>query len=360
MPASRKTPKLADVARLANVSEATVSVVINGRVGKHARVSETTQEKIWQAVRELGYVANPAAKTLAGGSSMILAVFTFEPIFPIEHRNFYYPFLIGIEQEARQHGYDLLLLTSIDNTQDGRHIYRNGRNRLQLVDGAILLGAENNKQEVLALLEDRYPFVFVGRRDSPNDNISYAAADYAEGTAEIVDYLFQYQHQKIAYITSRSPKESSIDREIGVRRGFERNGRGLHNLQFWTGSADRLTLHDLTLLLQQGVTAFIAEDDLLGNQILRLAHGAGWQCPRDFSLAVLGDPLSLVEPVQTWTAFRIPRHAMGREAVRLLVQMLGELDPNRTAPYRTMLPCTFVPGTTVAYPPVADLKSRDA
>ena len=64
-----KNPKLADVARLANVSEATVSVVINGRVGQHARVSQATQEKIWSAVRELGYVANPAAKSLAGAAA---------------------------------------------------------------------------------------------------------------------------------------------------------------------------------------------------------------------------------------------------------------------------------------------------
>ncbi|MCK6579984.1 MAG: LacI family transcriptional regulator [Anaerolineae bacterium] len=352
MPVPKKSqPKLADVARLASVSEATVSVVLNGRVGKHARVSEATQERIWNVVRELGYVADPAAKTLAGGSSMILAVFTFETIFPIEHRNFYYPFLVGIEQEARTQGYDLLLLTSINQAQMGRHIYQNGRNRLQLADGAILLGAENNKQEVLTLLEDRYPFVFVGRRESPNDNISYAGADYVQAAVEIVNHLFDHHHQKIAYIATMNIKESSRDREAGVRLAHQQKGNPLAANLIWRGTADQLMLEKLTAFMQMGVTAFIAEDDLLGNRILQLAEGAGWQCPRDFSLAVLGDPLSLSEPAHTWTTFKIPRQAMGREAVRLLMQMLSENDREREAPYRSMLPCTFVPGISVANAP---------
>lgn len=332
---------------MAHVSEATVSVVLNGRVGKHARVSEATQEKIWQAVHELGYVANPAAKTLAGGSSMILAVFTFETIFPIEHRNFYYPFLVGIEAEARVHGYDLLLLTSINNTRSGRHIYQNGRNRLQLADGAILLGAENNKQEVLTLLEDRYPFVFAGRRESPNDNISYAAADYVQATVEIVRYLFEHHHRKIAYIATTNTKESSRDREAGVRFAHQEAGISLAPEYIWRGKPEVLTSDVLLGMRQADVTAFIAEDDLFGNRILQLAAELGWQCPSDFSLAVLGDPLSMVEPAHTWTTFKIPRQAMGQAAVRLLLQMLSDETTDRNAPYRSLLPCTFVPGTTV-------------
>lgn len=346
-----KNPKLSDVARLANVSEATVSVVINGRVGVHARVSEATQDKIWLAVRELGYVANPAAKTLAGGSSMIIAVFTFETIFPIEHRNFYYPFLVGIEQEARTYGYDLLLLTSINNAQAGKHIYQNGRNRLQLADGAILLGAENNKQEVLTLLEDRYPFVFVGRRESPTDNISYAAADYTQATVEIVQHLFEHHHRKIAYLATTHTKESSRDREAGIRLAHQQAGVDFPSDQLWRGNAEQLTLDDLRRFQADGITAFVAEDDLLGNRVLELAGILGWQCPHDFSLAVLGDPLSLLEPAHTWTTFKIPRQAMGREAVRLLLQMLTDAKPKSAAPYRSLLPCTFVEGMTVGDAP---------
>ena len=162
-----KRPRIKDVARVAGVSEGTVSVVLNDRVGENVRVSEKTQQKIWDAVSELGYVANPVAQNLAGGQNHIIAVFTFEAIFPIDVSSFYYPFLIGIELEADRQGYDLLLITgSTDSVSGKRRIYENNVNRLSRADGAILLG-HGDKQEVYRLLDEDFPFVYVGRRASP-------------------------------------------------------------------------------------------------------------------------------------------------------------------------------------------------
>jgi DNA-binding LacI/PurR family transcriptional regulator len=343
-----KRPRIVDVARLAGVSEGTVSVVLNNRVGERVRVSEETQQKVWDAVRQLGYVANPVAQSLAGGQNRIIAVFTFESIFPLDSRNFYYPFLIGIEEEADTLGYDLLLVTGSNGSTTGsRHIFQNGINRLARADGAILLG-HGDRAEVNRLIDENYPFVFVGRRDSPNDSISYAGADYAQAAAEIVDYLFQHHHRNIAYIKTTNTNESALNREVGIRQAHQRAGIHLPPSRMWSGAEDALTLDELQAFRQQGVTAFVAENDLLGGRILALTQAAGWQCPRDFSLAVLGDPLSLVESVYPWTTFKIPRLAMGRDAVRLLVRMLNEDDSDRETPYRSMLPCAFVPGQTVA------------
>src|SRR5687768_10794545 len=172
--------KIADVAKYAGVSKSAVSAVLNNRVGEGIRVSEETQQKIRDAVQTLGYVPSLAARNLARGRNNLLGVFTFESIFPIDSRNFYYPFLMGIEEEAAQQGYDLLLATAAHDPESRGRIYRNGTNRLQLADGVVLLGHSSDKQEVYRLLEDGFPFVYVGRRESPHDNISYAAADYAE------------------------------------------------------------------------------------------------------------------------------------------------------------------------------------
>lgn len=347
-----KRPRIADVARLAGVSEGTVSVVLNNRVGERVRVSEETQRKIWDAVHQLGYVANPVAQSLARGRNRIIAVFTFESIFPLDSRNFYYPFLIGIEEEADALGYDLLLVTGSNGANRStngsrRHIYQNGINRLARADGAILLG-HGDRAEVNRLIDEHYPFVFVGRRDSPNDSISYAAADYAQATAEIVDYLFQHHHRSIAYIRTPITNESSVNRQAGIQQAHQQAGIHLPSSRVLTSDEDTLTLEHLQAFREQGVTAFIAENDLLGGRILALTQAAGWHCPRDFSLAVLGDPLSMVESVYPWTTFKIPRLAMGRDAVRLLVRMLNEDGSEREIPYRSLLPCTFVPGQTVA------------
>ncbi len=346
---TRKRPRLADVARLTGVSEATVSVVLNNRVGESARVSKETQQRIWDAVRQLGYVANPLARSLAGGRNKIIAVFTFESIFPIDHRDFYYPFLIGIEDEASRQGYDLLLVTSPHDGMGKRHIFNDGVNRLQVADGAILLGFEI-KDEVIALLDEEFPFVFVGRRDSPGDRISYVAADYTTATAEIVDFMVEQGHRRIAYLQSAKMNEASYDRKTGYDHALTQHGYRPDPLLVWIGTPDEFSGKRLDTMFAQGATAIIAEDDTLGNRVLDLASDRGLHCPADFSLAVLGDPLSMLAPQYPWTTFTIPRREMGAEAVRLLVNQLdGEQD--ESLPYRTSLACTFVPGETTDSPP---------
>lgn len=341
---SKKRPRLADVARLAEVSEATVSVVVNNRVGESARVSPATQERVWAAVRELGYVANPLARSLAGGRNHIIAVFTFEQIFPLSHGNFYYPFLIGIEEEAARQGYDLLLITRVD--EQGRHrIYENGVNRLQVADGAILLGL-GDMPEVYRLLEEQFPFVFVGRRESPNDDISYSSGDYGGAVVDVIRQIVGHGHQHIVYVRTNRLDESTVDRANGfdqARQSLDFQG------QYWQGDHDEFTPDIVQTLLAQGVTAFVVEDDTFGRLLLAHARSLNLTIPADFSMAVMGDPLDELSPDYTWTQFKVPRQEMGRQAMQLLVQLLD--DSPATLPLRTMIPCEFVKGDTLDFAP---------
>ncbi|MFW5709815.1 MAG: LacI family DNA-binding transcriptional regulator [Chloroflexota bacterium] len=341
---SSKRPRIVDVARLAGVSEGTVSVVLNNRVGENVRVSKQTQQKIWDVVRELGYVANPVAQSLAGGQNRIIAIFTFESIFPIDSRSFYYPFLIGIEEEADIQGYDLLLVTgSIGSENGARRIYQNGVNRLQRADGAILLG-HGDRTEVERLLQDDFPFVFVGRRDSKHDQISYVSADYTTATLEVMQYLRQNGHVKTAYVRSTRDTEASAERETGVRKGLEQP-----SAQDWlwrTTPAD-ITAEKITTYLNKGFTAFVVEDDELGHRLLNVSQSCGLQCPDDFSLAVLGNPLNPMIDVPEWTSFNIPRREMGHEAFNLLLERLQHAHGDNVFPLRKQLTCTFNAGKTV-------------
>jgi len=95
-----------------------------------------------------------------------------------------------------------------------------------------------------------------------------------------------------------------------------------------------------------GVTAFLAEDNSFGEALLAAGEQAGLRCPQDFSIAVLGNSVSFVEVLRDWTSFEMPRAAMGREAVTVLLRML---DGDAAAlPYRVTLPCAFHAGSTVA------------
>lgn len=101
-----------DIAKLAGVSQATVSLVLNGAPTAIARIPAETRERVQAVIRKTGYVADPIARRMAKGLNRILGVFTYEPAFPSAQADFFTPFLLGIEEEAQQQAYDLLLLTS--------------------------------------------------------------------------------------------------------------------------------------------------------------------------------------------------------------------------------------------------------
>lgn len=354
MKPARKRPRQADVAALAGVSPATVSLVLNNRTGGSARIADETRQRVLDAIAQLGYVADPVARSLAGGQNGLMGVFTFESLFPLRHHSFYYPFLVGIEEEAERRGYDLLLFTSTGGADGLRRIYRSSVNRLRLADGAVLLGAEESKDEVNRLLQEEYPFVFVGRRDTFAAPVSFAAAAYAEATAEAVAHLITYGHRRIAYLGQRVDTESARDRRAGYRQGLAAAGLSADPALFHEVATDKTAdagaAQRLDAWLAAGVTAVLTEVDRPLDALLAAARAAGLAIPADLSLVLLGDIQSEQPRLAEPTTFTIPRREMGAAAVRLLAEALAAGDD---AVRQVTLPCTFVPGSTVAAPRAA-------
>ncbi len=339
-----KRPRIADVARVASVSESAVSAVINGRVGQGIRVSEETQQRIWDAVNELGYVANPLAKRLREGQNRLIGIFTFESMFPIHQRDFYYPFLIGIELEAEKRGYDLMLATASKASTNGkRRIYDQKVNRLQLADGALLLGHENS-EDIKRLLADNFPFVFIGRREYLEEDISYVAADYVTATQHVVDDLVKHGHHHITYVRAMRDNIASQDRMAGFQRAVEQYQLPIQKNNIHSAAAETLSVDWFASQLAAGTTAFVTQDDMLGMRLLELARVQGKQCPDDFSLAVLGNPLNPDYDVPDWTHINIPRQEMGRQALSILVEQLNNVADVQN---QIVLGCNFVTGTSV-------------
>ena len=347
-PRSRTTLK--DVARSAAVSPAAASVVLSGRRDGSVRVSRSTASRVRAAARELGYVPNPVARRLARGRTALLGVFTYEPIFPLEHRDFFYPFLVGIEEAAARLGYDLLLFAGSAAGTDQRRVYLDGVNRLQLADGAILLGRRERKSDLRRLSAEHFPFVYVGRREVLGTKISYVAPDYERATADVVVRLAALGHDRIAYLGAPDPREPARDREAGYRRALA--GLGLPTGRDLVLRSPSVAKSTVTRLLQLGVTASVVEDDTLARQLESALQGAGRHNPEDFSFAVLGDPLSPAERPPDWDHFSIPRKEMGARAATLLVEMLASAGP--PIPRQEVMPCTYVPGRSVAPLPSAD------
>ncbi|HKM05782.1 MAG TPA: LacI family DNA-binding transcriptional regulator, partial [Sphaerochaeta sp.] len=151
-----KRVTLQDVAKEAEVSYASVSAVLNGKDGQSIRVGAKTKEKILECAKRLGYVPNMVARKLKSGVNSLIAVFTYEQIFPVGSQNEYYRFFVGIQETAEKHGYDILILNNRPTEENSSRVVH--------ADGAVMMGVNRNDKGIERLVKNNFPLVFVGRR----------------------------------------------------------------------------------------------------------------------------------------------------------------------------------------------------
>lgn len=345
LPGRAGRPRQADVARLAGVSQTTVSLVLNGRGGV-AQIPEETRQRVIDVAQRLAYAANPAARSLAGGRNLLLGVYSWEPVFPMNYRDFYYPFLLGIEEEAEASGYDLVLFTSASGERRRRSIYGAGSNRLRLADGCIVLGLQHDRDELRRLAAEGLQLVHIGRREIPGASLPCVRADYETATAQVVARLFELGHRRLLYAGVPDPEEPQADRLAGFELGCRRGGQSLRDSRAIRLRTVEIDADRVRTWAADGFTALVVEDGQGAQAIARAAAAAGLAIPDDLSVAVLVDPSRPDAPSRSWSGFRVPRIEMGRQSVRLLVSRLGDEAGER--PSDVVVPCDPMEGKTVA------------
>jgi DNA-binding LacI/PurR family transcriptional regulator len=330
---------------MARVSQATVSLVLNGNPSG-VSLSAQTQQRVLDAARELGYVPDPAARRLVARHNRLLGLHTFMPTFPVDFRNSYYPFLVGVEEEAAEQGYDLLLFTGTgtDRPRTGGEL-----NRLRLADGCVLIGRHAPTDELVRLLDDGFPLVYIGRNDTAGSRLAYVGADYVRASADVVAHLVGLGHRRLRYVREHDDAVASVDREIGFRLGLEETGAAGDVVR---SDGSDLTTQRLRSWLHDGVTAVITEasdTQAATRAVHACVEAMELSCPLDLSLAMLGDDVH-PEPGtsrKVVTGFAIPRREMGRRAARMLVHLLAD-QPVQVR--QELLPCPFVTGETTGPP----------
>lgn len=337
MTTKRRAPRQADVARAAGVSQSAVSRVISGDADA-GRIPEETRRRILAAIKELGYVPNAAARNLRNKSNRLLGVHTFESVFPHARSDFYFEFLLGIEERAEEVGYDLVLFTSTGTKDGRRRIYRDGTNRLNLADGSVLLGVATDREELARLAAEDYQFVHIGRREVPGADIPCIVPDYADAAGAIVDTLARRGHRHIAYVREPFDQESYLDRRAGY-------GEAVRRLGLTSREAPAVTGEWLDELVAGPVTAVVAESVRLAEELRAGLEARGRTIPGDVSVAVLEGIWPGTSAV--WDCLQVPRKQIGRLAIDALVAMVEDPAHRATS---VLVPCEVVPGETIGDP----------
>ncbi|MEU0239406.1 LacI family DNA-binding transcriptional regulator [Nocardiopsis sp. NPDC006198] len=346
--AGRRRPRQSDIARVAGVSQAAVSLILRGTPSGMALARETRQ-RVLDAAEELGYVPDPVATRLASARNAMLGLYTFSTTFPTDVAHSYYPVLAGVEEEAAAQGQDLILFTgsarAAARAQDPAAV-----RRVRVADGCLFFGRHVPEEPIRRLVEDGFPFVYIGRRDEPG--VPYVGADYVPASAQVVARLVAAGHRKIRYLREHDQAPASADREEGVLKGAREAGLDTRGLVATTDGADADAL--LGGWLAEGVTAVVVEQTDTGAALAGLGAAvgrAGLDCPGDLSLAVLGAATGTRGRAPgggaAFSGFDVPMREMGRDAVRLLLELIAGSPGAAT---RRLLPCEPVEGGTIAAP----------
>ncbi|MDT8913418.1 LacI family DNA-binding transcriptional regulator [Amycolatopsis sp. PS_44_ISF1] len=330
MAARGRTPRQADIARIAGVSQATVSVVLAGNRG--VRMAEATRHRVLEVAERLGYVPHPVATRLASARSNLLGLYTFRTTFPTDAADSYHPILAGVEEEAAALGQDLILFTG---TAGPGALREAAIRRTRMADGCLFFGRHVPEEPVARLVDSGFPFVYIGRRPELGGRLPYVGADYVTASAEVLRRLTALGHRRIRYVRELDEAPSSSDRQRGVLEAAPHT-----DIVRVAGSV----MHPDTVRgwVRDGVTAVVVEgtDTGAAHTAVRTAvAAAGLSTPDDLSLAVLGGPPGV-------SGFEAPMREMGRRAVRLLVGLVTEQE---TAPQQ-LLWCPPVAGTSVGPP----------
>lgn len=309
-----------DVARIAEVSIATVSRAIH----LPEKVAVSTRLKVNQAIAITGYTPNANARSLRlGKSNMILVVAP-----DIGDPNFS-SILVGLENEARAHGYGVLIGHTQNDAQRGLEYLKffssNQAAGMILFTGILPFGHQTMTARLPPTVGVFEP-VF-------NGGIPYVGVDDIEGARKMVDLLIAEGHRKIAFIGDSRTRLAHTRRRIGYDAGLDAIGiqaldrivmEGDGTIESGRLAVDQLFLRD-TL-----PTAFMCVNDQTAIGVLLGLQARGYDVPRDFSVTGFDDvpQASFVTP--SLSTIRQPRGLIGKHAMALLLALLTDQRPADT------------------------------
>ncbi|MCL4794185.1 MAG: LacI family transcriptional regulator [Bryobacteraceae bacterium] len=300
---------LAEVARRAGVSAATVSRVLSGSPA----VKPSMRERVLTVVRQVNYLPNVHAQALAGGRSRTLGMI----VSNIEN-----PFFLGVfmalEEHATQQEYEVL----VEHTGYRRErLVASIRSMLKRrVEGLAVIVSEMDRGLIEELAAQDVPVVFydVGR---PARNITSIRVRYDRGTQRTAEYLYSLGHRRFGFVGHHAGLGPLEERKRTFTEVMERFGKGV---RFATASGmdspagGRHAAGDL-LSGTLRPTAILCANDHMAVGVLRELHDRGLRVPDDVSVAGF-DNIGLAEHLcPSLTTVRIPQRMIGQLAFEALM-----------------------------------------
>jgi LacI family transcriptional regulator len=328
MAQQRRRATQREVAQLAGVSQATVSLALAGSATQS--IPQGTLDRVLNAARELGYVPNRFAQGLKTSRTMTLAC-----VVPDIANPFYPTLMRGVQIVADQEGYDVIALNTGADAERERRVLEWGlQGRVDGIIGVFFTLRSTDFEPLtragLGVLRIEASAKSGGAL--PIDNLF---VDNTAAAIAAVRYLIEKGHTRIAMITGtggpqdhrmqgyrRTVLEAGLAPNVAVHPSFDEEGG-------YRATRD-------ILLAPQRPTAIFAANDMMAIGAMSALREAGLRVPDDMAVMGFDDIFAarvLTPALSTVNQFQ---HALGQVAARMMLQRLTELPPDMPGRHREM------------------------
>lgn len=317
-----KKPKVVDVARLAGVSTATVSRVLNDP----SVVSKDTREAVLKAVQETGYRVNRAARNLRTNTSK-----TILALVPNLSNPFFSNILSGLERELSAADYSLLVTDTGDleltSDQMQRYIAAGQADGLVILDGSVALAEVEDVRQANPTCPIVFACEWVEGFQGPS-----VRADNIGGIRMLVDHLWAMGHRRFGHVSGPETNVLSHYRQAAFQKRVTELGGELRPDWIIPGDFSIVAgtqAADLVAAMQDAPTAWICASDQIAFGLISGLSDVGISVPDDVSVTGF-DNIEMTEVFNPpLTTIHQHRNKMGNEAAQLLLRQLqGDLVPS--------------------------------
>ncbi|MCC3356363.1 LacI family DNA-binding transcriptional regulator [Bacillus sp. REN16] len=304
-----------EIARLANVSSATVSRVLNNS----GYVSDDVRKRILKIINETGYIPSEHAKALRTKQSNVIGV-----ILPKLSTETASRIVNGISEELAKHGYQILLTnTNLDPEKEIEYVKLL---KSKQVDGIILLATNRGEDLLNEIKKLRIPFVATGQE---MEGIPSVINNNFQAAKDITNLLIEKGHRNIAFIgVDEVDYEVGYKRKAGYLAALEENQ--LPVFHKWIGKADfsiesgYATAKQIFSVSSESPTAIVAVTDRLAIGAMEYLKEQGLEVPSDVALAGMGASVLSKYVVPKLTTVDLLSEHTGAEAAKTLLGILQE------------------------------------
>ncbi|MHA6730484.1 LacI family DNA-binding transcriptional regulator [Devosia sp. A369] len=338
-----KTPTIQDVARFAEVSTATVSRALSSP----ERVSESTRDRISEAVRVTGYTPNQSARSLRQRTARTILV-----ALPDIRNPFFSTILDAIEREAASRGYGVLVANRFSSAESGRRMrdyFQSNR-----VDGLLLFDGSVDLEQLMMLAGDPMPVpLIVACEEIPHAPFHTVKTDNVFAAAQATRHLIELGHRKIGHIRGPADNVLTGERQTGFTQAMRAADLAIRPEWLLAGGFDMASGQAAArhyLALDDRPTAVFAANDESAIGFIAGLRRNGLECPRDIS--VIGfDDLEVASNI--WpplTTMRQPRAALGRIAAGALIDIIEGQQQSRVPMHMVLSSEIIIRGSTARAP----------